>query len=164
MAAAGIALFLPVVASRAEAVAIVDAGDGDGTASYLTLALLQGSGGGKVVSAKGGDNYAVALNTKDGTNVIETAFLIAYAANGVVDQENAAVAYASCDSCGAYAAAIEVASGRRRSWRGSSSGTTTCWSWTSRPTSSTSTPGACSSTRWGGSPAGSYSSPTTGTL
>ena len=93
----------------------MDAGDGDGTAPYLTLALLQGSGGGKVVSAKGGDNYAVALNTKDGTNAVETAFLITYAANGVVDQENAAVAYASCDSCGAYAAAIEVASGRRRS-------------------------------------------------
>jgi putative peptide zinc metalloprotease protein len=107
VAAAGVAIFLSVVASRTDVVAIVDTGDGDETAFYLTLALLQ-SAGGEVVNASGGDNYAVALNTEDGTTVAETAFLITYAASGVVDQENAAVAYASCDSCSAFAAAIEV--------------------------------------------------------
>jgi len=107
LAMAAIAIFLSVVASRTEVVAIVDTGDGDQTASYLTLALLQGAGG-EVVNASGGDNYAVALNTEDGTTLVETAFLITYAANGVVDQENAAVAYASCDSCSAFAGAIEV--------------------------------------------------------
>lgn len=103
----GVALFLSLVAWRTEVIAIVDTGDGDDEMAYLTLALLQ-SGGGQVVDASGGDNYAVALNTKDGTNVVETAFLITYAASGVVDQQNAAVAYASCDSCSAFAAAIEV--------------------------------------------------------
>ena len=58
--------------------------------------------------ARGEDNYAVALNTEDGTTLAESALLITYAANGVVDQTNAAIAYSSCEACRIFAFAIEV--------------------------------------------------------
>ena len=100
-----LALYLSVVASRTDLVAIIDTGDGDPVA-LATLALLDASGG--AVSAKGEDNYAVALNTEDGTTLAESALLITYAANGVVDQTNAAIAYSNCEACRTFAFAIEV--------------------------------------------------------
>lgn len=100
-------VFLGVVAARTEVIAIVDTGDGDKMA-LATVALLQGGGGKVITPSGGGDNFAVAINTKDGTTLFETAFLITYAASGVVDQTNAAIAYSSCESCRTFAAAIEV--------------------------------------------------------
>lgn len=100
-----LALYLSVVASRTDVIAIVDTGDGDRVA-LATLALLDAGGG--AISARGEDNYAVALNTEDGTSLAESAFLITYAANGVVDQTNAAIAYSSCEACNTFAFAIEV--------------------------------------------------------
>lgn len=101
-----VAVFLSVVAARTDVIAIVDTGDG-GPVAMATLALLDSGGATPVPSGKG-DNYAVAINTEDGTSLAETAFLITYAANGVVNQENAAVAYASCETCQAFAFAVEV--------------------------------------------------------
>lgn len=54
------------------------------------------------------DNAAIAVNTKDGTTVFRVAFAIRHVMNGVVDETNAAVAYASCTECTAVAIAIEI--------------------------------------------------------
>jgi putative peptide zinc metalloprotease protein len=56
----------------------------------------------------GGDNAAVAVNTKDGATVVKVAFAIRHVMSGVVDQTNAAVAYASCTDCTTVAIAVEI--------------------------------------------------------
>jgi putative peptide zinc metalloprotease protein len=62
-----------------------------------------------VINTGGGDNLAVAINTKDGTTLAETAFLITMAAaDAAVDENNAAIAYSSCKACRTIAAAIQV--------------------------------------------------------
>jgi putative peptide zinc metalloprotease protein len=58
--------------------------------------------------AAGGDNNAIAINTRDGTYLFKLAFSIKRAAAQTVDDQNAAVAVASCDSCDTVAVAIEV--------------------------------------------------------
>ena len=62
----------------------------------------EGSGGG------GGDNLALAVNTKDNSSVVKFAFQVRRVMNGVVDQTNAAVAVASCESCTTIAVAIQI--------------------------------------------------------
>jgi hypothetical protein len=54
------------------------------------------------------DNSAVAVNTKDGTSVIDFSFSLARVMGSVVDNQNAAVAFSSCESCRAVAVAIQV--------------------------------------------------------
>jgi len=56
----------------------------------------------------GGANSAIAINQKDGSNLFEFAFAIRHVMGDTVDQENAAVAYASCTSCQTTAIAIEI--------------------------------------------------------
>jgi putative peptide zinc metalloprotease protein len=56
----------------------------------------------------GGDNSAVAINTKDGSTVFRLAFAIRKVAGDVVDQQNAAVSFASCNDCQTVAIAIEI--------------------------------------------------------
>jgi putative peptide zinc metalloprotease protein len=57
----------------------------------------------------GGDtNEAVAVNTEDGGSVFRLAFSIRHVADGVVDQENLALAYASCTDCRTVALAFQV--------------------------------------------------------
>lgn len=56
----------------------------------------------------GKDNAAVAINTKDGSSLFKFAFSIRTVLGGVVDNENAAVAYASCESCRTTAIAIQI--------------------------------------------------------
>jgi putative peptide zinc metalloprotease protein len=56
----------------------------------------------------GGANSAIAINTKDGSSLFKVAFAIRHVMNGVVDQQNAAVAYASCTDCTTVAIAIEI--------------------------------------------------------
>ena len=58
--------------------------------------------------AAGGDNNAIAINTRDGTYLFKLAFSIKRAAGQTVDNQNAAVALASCDTCETVAVAIEV--------------------------------------------------------
>lgn len=54
------------------------------------------------------DNSAVAVNTEDGTNVFEFAFNVRRVMNDVVDNQNAAVAYANCQDCQTVAVAIQI--------------------------------------------------------
>ena len=54
------------------------------------------------------DNAAVAVNTKDGSSIFKFAFNIHHSMGDVVDNTNAAVAYASCEECTTIAVAIQV--------------------------------------------------------
>lgn len=63
---------------------------------------------GPVATALAQDTAAVAVNTKDGTSVFRLAFSIRRVMGDVVDTSNAAVAYASCESCQTVAVAIQI--------------------------------------------------------
>jgi putative peptide zinc metalloprotease protein len=77
--------------------------------AILIAALVAlGVSAARPVFATAGDNAAIAINTKDGTTVFKVAFAIRHVMNGVVDQTNAAVAYASCTECAAVAIAFEI--------------------------------------------------------
>jgi putative peptide zinc metalloprotease protein len=54
------------------------------------------------------DNAAVAVNTKDGSSVFRFAFKVKKVMGDVVEEENAAVAFASCTSCRTMAIAVEI--------------------------------------------------------
>lgn len=54
------------------------------------------------------DNAAVAINTKDGSTVFKLAFDIRRELGAVVDNQNAAVAYSSCEGCKTVAIAIQI--------------------------------------------------------
>ena len=54
------------------------------------------------------DNSAVAVNTKDGTNLFKFAFDIRRVMGDVVENQNAAVAYANCEDCQTVAVAIQI--------------------------------------------------------
>jgi putative peptide zinc metalloprotease protein len=56
----------------------------------------------------GGDNTAVAVNTKDGSSIFKLAFGVHRTTSDVIDESNAAVAYASCEDCRTIAVAIQV--------------------------------------------------------
>lgn len=62
----------------------------------------------KPVAAQAQDNAAVAINTKDGTSIFRVAFKIARVNREIVDQSNAAAAWASCTDCQAIAAAFQI--------------------------------------------------------
>ena len=76
----------------------------------LLLALVAAFGPAQAFadSGSGGANSAIAINTKDGSNLFDLAFAIRHVMGDTVDQENAAVAYASCTSCQTTAIAIEI--------------------------------------------------------
>ena len=54
------------------------------------------------------DNTAVAINEEDGSTVLDFAFSIRRVAGDVVENQNAAVALASCESCQTVAVAIQI--------------------------------------------------------
>jgi putative peptide zinc metalloprotease protein len=56
----------------------------------------------------GGDTAAVAINTKDGFDVFRFAFAIKRAMGDVVDNGNAAVAFASCTDCQTVAVSFQL--------------------------------------------------------
>ena len=62
----------------------------------------------QLAQAQGGDNTAVAVNTKDGSSIFKVAFAIRHVMSDVVDQSNAAVAVSSCTDCQTVAVAIEI--------------------------------------------------------
>jgi putative peptide zinc metalloprotease protein len=68
----------------------------------LTLAALNPS------IAHAQDNAAVAVNTKDGTTIFRVAFKIAHVNKEIVDNSNAAAAWASCVDCEAIAIAFQI--------------------------------------------------------
>lgn len=53
-------------------------------------------------------NLAQAVNEKDGSSVFDLAFEVRRVSSGVVDQTNAAVAYANCESCQTVAIAVQI--------------------------------------------------------
>jgi ABC-type glycerol-3-phosphate transport system substrate-binding protein len=63
----------------------------------LAALLLLALAGASATSAVGQDNTAIAINTKDGTDIFKLAFKIARVNQDVVDQSNAAVAFNSCE-------------------------------------------------------------------
>jgi putative peptide zinc metalloprotease protein len=71
----------------------------------LTLALGLAVG---APAAAHADNTAIAVNTKDGSSVFKFAFAIKHVMGDVVDETNAAVAYASCTECRTTAIAIQI--------------------------------------------------------
>ena len=73
-------------------------------AATLVLALA----GASTTPARAQDNTAVAINTKDGTDIFKLAFKIARVNQDVVDQSNAAAAFNSCDDCQSIAVAFQV--------------------------------------------------------
>ena len=70
-------------------------------------ALTAGPAAG-TATASGQDQAAVAVNTKDGSSVFRLAFSVRRVMGDVVDQENVALAYASCESCQTVAISIQV--------------------------------------------------------
>src|SRR4051812_20487356 len=54
------------------------------------------------------DNSAIAINTEDNSTVFEFAFDFRRVLNGIVDQTNVAIAYASCTNCTTIAIAIQI--------------------------------------------------------
>jgi putative peptide zinc metalloprotease protein len=59
-------------------------------------------------ASRAGDNYAIAENEKDNSNVFDFAFNVRRVMHGDVTNTNAAISYASCDSCRTVAIAIQV--------------------------------------------------------
>jgi putative peptide zinc metalloprotease protein len=84
--------------------------------SRAILALLLVAGGLVAAPAappaaaqdSGGDTSAVAVNTKDGSTLFRFAFSIKQIMGEVVDQQNAAVAYANCEECTTVAISVQV--------------------------------------------------------
>jgi putative peptide zinc metalloprotease protein len=54
------------------------------------------------------DNTAIAINTKDGTDIFKLAFKIVRVNQDIVDQSNAAVAFNSCEECQSIAVALQI--------------------------------------------------------
>jgi putative peptide zinc metalloprotease protein len=73
-----------------------------------TILVATGLGAGAPAQARAQDNAAVAVNLKDGAELLRFAFKVVRANQEVVDQSNAAVAYASCEECRTIAVAFQV--------------------------------------------------------
>src|SRR5918992_4043117 len=71
----------------------------------LILALL---GAWPAAASAQGDTTAVAVNTKDGSSIFRLAFNVRRVAGEVVDQANAAVAFASCEDCRTVAVSLQL--------------------------------------------------------
>jgi putative peptide zinc metalloprotease protein len=74
----------------------------------VTAALLFAVAGAGATPAGGQDNAAVAINTKDGTDIFKLAFKIARVNQEIVDQSNGAVAFNNCEECQSIAVAIQI--------------------------------------------------------
>lgn len=72
------------------------------------LVALAVSLGATTMPAAAKDTSAVAVNTKDGSTLFRFAFSVRQIMGGVVDQTNAAVAYASCNECTTVAISVQI--------------------------------------------------------
>jgi putative peptide zinc metalloprotease protein len=77
-------------------------------ALLTTVALTAPAWGPLTTPAAAQDTSAVAVNKHDDSSVFRLAFSIHRVLGDVVDQQNAAVAYASCDTCQTVAISIQV--------------------------------------------------------
>jgi putative peptide zinc metalloprotease protein len=73
-------------------------------AAMLVLALA----GASAAPGHAQDNTAIAINTKDGTDIFKLAFKIVRVNQEIVDQSNAAVAFNSCEECQSIAVAFQI--------------------------------------------------------
>jgi putative peptide zinc metalloprotease protein len=78
------------------------------TITLLTLLLAAGFSAAWPAPAHAQDNTAIAINTKDGAALFKFAFSVKRVAGDVVDNGNAAVAFASCENCQTVAIAIQI--------------------------------------------------------
>ena len=79
------------------------------TALLAVFTLLVGLAAPAAAEPVPGDlNEAVAINTQDGASIFRLAFSVRRVADGAVDQQNLAVAYASCVDCVTVALAFQV--------------------------------------------------------
>ena len=76
--------------------------------ALLAALLLFAFGAAGATPAHAQDNTAIAINTKDGTDIFKLAFKIARVNQDVVDQSNAAVAFNSCQDCQSIAVAFQI--------------------------------------------------------
>jgi putative peptide zinc metalloprotease protein len=77
------------------------------------LLLAVAVAGGILVNAPatahaGGDTSAVAINTKDGSSIFRLAFAVRRTMDEVIDESNAAIAFASCEDCRTTAVSIQL--------------------------------------------------------
>jgi putative peptide zinc metalloprotease protein len=70
----------------------------------LALTLV----GGAPTAAQAQDTTVVAINTRDGSSIFRLAFNIRRVTGEVVDQSNAAVAFASCEDCRTVAVSLQL--------------------------------------------------------
>jgi putative peptide zinc metalloprotease protein len=61
-----------------------------------------------IVAQAGGDNGAVAINTKDGKTVWRISMKVTRTSSDTVDNANVAIAYSSCTGCSTYAVAFDI--------------------------------------------------------
>jgi putative peptide zinc metalloprotease protein len=76
--------------------------------ALLAAVLILAPAGASTTPAQAQDNTAVAINTKDGTDIFKLAFKIARVNQDVVDQSNAAAAFNSCSDCQSIAVAFQI--------------------------------------------------------
>jgi putative peptide zinc metalloprotease protein len=76
--------------------------------ALLAAVLLLAFAGGSAAPAQAQDNIAIAINTKDGTDIFKLAFKIVRVNQEIVDQSNAAVAFNSCEQCQSIAIAFQI--------------------------------------------------------
>ena len=76
--------------------------------TLLAAALVAFGPAAAPAAAQGGDNTAIAINTKDGASIFRLAFSIRHVMGDVVDTTNAAAAFSSCTDCQSVAIAIEI--------------------------------------------------------
>jgi putative peptide zinc metalloprotease protein len=72
------------------------------------LVAFAAPGHGSAEDGNGGNNTAVAINVKDDSSLFKFAFSIKKVTGEVVDNGNAAVAFASCQNCRTTAIAIQI--------------------------------------------------------
>jgi putative peptide zinc metalloprotease protein len=77
-------------------------------AVVATFLVAAGVGAAAPPTAVAQDSKAVAVNLKDGAEVVKFAFKVVRVNRDVVDQSNAAVAFASCEACRTIAVAFQV--------------------------------------------------------
>jgi putative peptide zinc metalloprotease protein len=77
----------------------------------LLLALVAtalGGAGVALATSASGDTSAVAVNTQDGSSVFKLAFEVRKVMGDTVDEQNAAIAYSSCEACRTVAISIQI--------------------------------------------------------
>jgi putative peptide zinc metalloprotease protein len=78
------------------------------TIVILATALFLALSGASATPGHAQDNTAIAINTKDGTDIFKLAFKIVRVNQDIVDQSNGAVAFNSCDECQSIAVAFQI--------------------------------------------------------